>query len=241
MSPVRGLITQSNYIPWKGYFDAINLVDRVILLDDVQYTRRDWRNRNRIKTPQGLRWLTIPIEVRGKFRQTIVEARVSDPRWNVRHWETLCHAYRRAPYFDYWHDFLASLYAEEPSPFLSRINERFIRAICQALGISTSLSRSSDYEVREGANERIISLCRQAGITDYYTGPAARSYLDEALFSEHGITVHWLDFSGYPEYPQLHGPFEHSVTILDLLVHTGPEATSYMKSFSRPGSLDAAS
>ncbi len=228
----RGLITQSNYIPWKGYFDAIHMVDHLILLDDVQYTRRDWRNRNRIKTPQGVRWLTIPIDCRGKRAQTIAEARVADPTWHVRHWKTLHHAYRRAPYFEWCARFLEPLYAEQPSPFLTEINERFIRAICKELGIETPISRSSDYELQEGANERLVSICLQAGITDYYTGPAARAYLDERLFEENGIRVHWLDFSGYPQYPQLYGPFEHAVSIVDLLFNTGPHAHRYMKSFS---------
>src|ERR1041384_7029573 len=92
-------IVQSNYIPWKGYFDMIRGVDEFVLYDDVQYTRRDWRNRNRIKTAQGTQWLTIPVEVKGKYLQAIKETKISDPSWGRTHWRTLCHSYNRAPHF----------------------------------------------------------------------------------------------------------------------------------------------
>src|SRR5208283_1807000 len=87
---------QSNYIPWKGYFDIINRVDEFMLYDDAQYTRRDWRNRNKIKTPRGLRWLTIPVRVKGKFHQKICETEISDPGWAAGHWQTLRQNYARA-------------------------------------------------------------------------------------------------------------------------------------------------
>src|SRR5437868_3785271 len=93
-------IVQSNYIPWKGYFDMIRAVDEFILYDDVQYTRRDWRNRNRIKTPQGLQWLTIPVDVKGKYSQPICETRVADPRWAERHWKSIVHNYGRTDHIE---------------------------------------------------------------------------------------------------------------------------------------------
>src|SRR5438046_4323553 len=94
----KAAIVQSNYIPWKGYFDLIRRVDEFILYDDVQYTRRDWRNRNLIKTPQGLRWLTIPVEVKGKYYQSIRDTKIADPVWAASHWQTIVHNYGRAPH-----------------------------------------------------------------------------------------------------------------------------------------------
>jgi len=91
---------QSSYIPWKGYFDAINVVDEFILLDEVQFTKRDWRNRNKIKTSQGIQWLTIPVAVKGRYLQRIDETRIADSGWAQRHWSTLTHTYRRAAAFD---------------------------------------------------------------------------------------------------------------------------------------------
>ncbi len=222
-------IIQSNYIPWKGYFDALALADTVILYDDAQYTRRDWRNRNRIKTPHGLRWLTIPVMVKGKYHQRIREVRVADPDWPRRHWDVLRTHYRRAPAFAEVKDFLEPLYRNTRARFLSDINYRFLTAINAFLGIRTPLRFSMEFSIHGGPNDRLIQLCHAVGANHYYTGPAARAYLDEARFRTEGIAVHYLDYSGYPTYPQLYGPFEHRVSVVDLLFHTGRRAPHFMK------------
>ncbi len=224
-------ITQSNYIPWKGYFDCINLVDDLVLYDEVQYTRRDWRNRNQIKTPEGLKWLSIPIQVKGRYRQSIREARVSDPTWSARHWETLRHAYARTPGFQRYGELFGDLYRDIASDSLSEINERFIRTVCEILGIRTRIHRASRFTLPRDRSRRLVSICEQLGATDYYTGPSAAAYLDESPFERAGIEVHYLDYTGYRFYPQHHGPFEHAVSILDLLFNVGPDAPNYMKTF----------
>ncbi|RME61231.1 hypothetical protein D6779_00440 [Candidatus Parcubacteria bacterium] len=223
-------IVQSNYIPWKGYFDLIGLVDEFILFDDMQYTRRDWRNRNRIKTPQGVQWLVIPVRSKGNYHAPICEIEVSDPFWAVRHWKTIRFNYGRAPYFHQFESFFEELYLECEERYLSRINYRFLKAICDLLDIRTKLSWSMDYTLIEGRTERIVDLCYQAGATRYLTGPSARSYLNEQLFDEAGIELVYMDYSGYPEYPQLYPPFEHAVSVIDLIFNTGPKARKYMKS-----------
>lgn len=225
-------IVQSSYIPWKGYFDLLNQADEAVLLDDVQYTRRDWRNRNRIKTAQGPIWLTIPVEVKGRYHQTIRETRIADGRWARRHLDSLRHSYARAPFFDDYAPVLEAAYGRaEAEVALSEVNTTFIRTVCDLLGIETRLSSSSDYRLADGATERLVSICLQAGATRYLSGPSARSYLDEAAFAREGVEVAYVDYSGYPEYAQLHPPFVHEVSILDLLVHTGPAARQHMKSF----------
>jgi hypothetical protein len=226
----RLAITQSNYIPWKGYFDLINSVDEMILFDDAQYTRRDWRNRNLIKTAQGLLWLTIPIEVKGKYTQTIREARMSSSVWQAEHWKSLTQAYGKAPYFKRYQDCLEELYHGSLSSYLSEINHTFLSTLCALLNIHTPLTWSSDYDLVPGKTERLVSLCQQAGATEYVSGPAAKNYLEETLFAEAGIRVRWMDYSAYPEYHQLFPPFEHAVSVLDLLFNEGPNAWRYMKS-----------
>ena len=225
----RIAIVQSNYIPWKGYFDLIGLCDEFILYDDVQYTRRDWRNRNRIKTPTGLQWLTIPVEVTGKYHQRIRDTRISDPDWGRKHWTTLTHNYAKAPFFSHYRDVFEPLYRSTREPFLSAVNQQFITTIAGILGVETLLSWSSDYPHVDGRSERLVQLCVASGASVYLSGPAAKGYLDDALFAEAGIGVEWMDYSGYPEYPQLFGEFQHGVTILDLLFNTGPDAGRYMK------------
>jgi hypothetical protein len=228
----RVAIVQSCYIPWKGYFDLINMVDEFILFDDRQYTRRDWRNRNRIKTPQGTQWLTIPVEVKGRYEQRIDETRVSDPAWAATHWKTLTHSYASAPHFDDYRGTVEALYDDASDPRLSIVNRMFLEAISGLLGIETTLSWSTDYEAEGAKTERLVGLCRAAGATSYLSGPSAREYMDESLFDEAGIELEYMDYSGYPEYDQPHPPFEHAVTILDLLFSVGEEAPRYMKSFA---------
>jgi hypothetical protein len=225
----RVAIVQSSYIPWKGYFDLINLVDEFILYDDVQYTRQDWRNRNRIKTPRGSQWLTIPV--RGRFGQRIDETQISDSSWCARHWKSLTQNYRTAAHFDDYSDCFERLYRDVQDPRLSVINRTFLEAICSSLEITTRLSWSSDYDAEGAKTERLIGLCQATGATSYLSGPSAREYIEEDLFEDAGIALEYMDYAGYAEYPQLHGPFDHAVTVLDLLFNTGPDATRFMKSF----------
>ena len=229
----RVAIIQSNYIPWKGYFDIINGVDEFILYDDRQYTRRDWRNRNLIKTERGLRWLTIPVQVKGRFTQRIDETVVDDPAWASRHWKTIEQAYARAAHFDEYGGAVEAMYAEVAAcTLLSDVNRRLLQGICALLGIETRLSSSTDYQASGDRTERLASLCRAAGASEYLSGPSARAYIDESCFADADVRLEYADYLGYPEYPQLFGKFEHGVTILDLIFNAGRAAPTYMKSFA---------
>jgi len=227
----RIAISQSNYIPWKGYFDSINAVDVFVLYDDMQYTRRDWRNRNKIKTKDGAKWLTVPVEVKGKYFQKINETKISDAGWGQDHWNSILHSYSKAPFFKEYKDIFETIYLGDKEEYLSKINYKFIKAVCDILGITTTILWSDQFQLLEERNERLIGICKELNGTDYYSGPAAKFYMDESLFEKNGIKVHWYDYSGYPVYNQLHGEFDHAVTILDLIFNEGPEATKFMKSF----------
>jgi hypothetical protein len=227
----RVAILQSNYIPWKGYFDLINSVDEFILFDDMQYTRRDWRNRNKIKTSAGLIWLTIPVEVKGKYYQKIKETVVSEQDWGITHWRTITGSYSKARYFGDYKSVLEAVYLNPTSTYLSAINHQFITTICLILGITTKLSWSMDYRLVDGKTERLVDLCQQAGADEYISGPAARDYMDEQLFEQAGVKLTYMDYTGYLPYQQLFPPFEHGVSIIDLIFNEGPNARSYMKSF----------
>jgi hypothetical protein len=228
-------IVQSCYIPWKGYFDLINSADAFILYDDRQYTRRDWRNRNRIKTRQGTQWLTIPVQVRGRYHQRIDETVVRDHGWAKQHWATLRHSYVSAPHFESYAQMLEQVYRElADEPRLSLINRRLVEIVCDVLSIRTPISWSTDYAAEGGRTERLVALCRAAGATTYLSGPTARAYLDESLFRAAGIELEYMNYGGYREYPQVHPPFDHHVTVLDLLFNVGPDAPRYLKSFADP-------
>lgn len=225
-------IVQSNYIPWKGYFDIINQVDEFVLFDDVQYTRRDWRNRNKIKTPSGPQWLTIPVVNKGKFLQKINETTIDGRDWTEKHWKSIQRNYSKAPYFNVFADRFEAVYLEcARHSHLSDVNHSLITFICRLLNINTRITWSMDYKVEGRKTERLISICKQIEGTEYLSGPAARTYLDEGAFRTAGIKLTFVDYAGYPEYPQLFPPFVHELSIVDLIFNAGTEAPKYMKSF----------
>lgn len=231
MNNKRIAILQSNYIPWKGYFDIIASVDEFIFYDEMQYTKNDWRNRNKIKTDKGLHWLSIPVETKGHISKNIkiIDAKIIDRKWAKSHWNTIKQFYKKTPYFKDYADIFENIYKEcEQEEYLCKVNYKFIYAINEILGIKTKISFDKDYGLIEGKTERLVDLVQKAGATSYLSGPAAKNYIDEKLFKNANIELEWMDYSNYPEYPQLYPPFEHSVSILDLIFNTGEKAINYI-------------
>ena len=224
-------IVQSNYIPWKGYFDLIAAVDEFILYDDMQFTKNDWRNRNKIKTPKGLAWLTVPVGQ--DISRRIRDVEIHTATWQAKHWKTIASNYGRATHFDSVAEEIKPLYVQQQHRRLSQLNRALIEAVCALLNITTKISNSWDYSLTEGKNERLVDLCKQMGASEYISGPAAKNYIDENAFAEQGIKVSWFDYSGYPEYAQLWGEFVHGVSILDLLFNCGKDAPKYMRYVAR--------
>lgn len=225
----RIAIVQSCYIPWKGYFDLIGKVDEFVIYDDVQFVKRHWHNRNKIKTPQKNLWLSVPVDTKGKFHQSIFETKIAEP-WAEKHWRTIEQNYKNAPHFDAYQIPLKELYEQaEAYEYLSEVNQLFLREICRFLDIDTKITFSSAYPSTGIKTERLLSICMAAGATDYLSGPAARVYFEEDLFNKNNIGVEWMDYAEYPEYCQLNPPFDHGVSILDLMFNCGPKSNEYMK------------
>lgn len=222
----RVAILQSNYIPWKGYFDIIHDVDEFIFLDDVQYTRQDWRNRNRIKTPDGLRWLTIPVGT--SIDRRLCDVELPPGVWAHEHWRRIVSSYEGSPHFEMYRADLEAIYLGSAWQFLSELNQHLICEIAHRLGITTRFRASHELAVEGRGQDRLLSILRQTGADVYVSGPAARSYIEPERFVAAGIELRWKNYDGYPEYAQLHPPFVHQVTVLDLLFHTGPEAPRYI-------------
>jgi len=223
-------IGQSNYIPWKGYFDLIAAVDEFILYDDMQYTRRDWRNRNKIKTPNGIKWLTVPVQAKGLYLQKIRDTEIAvESDWARLHWRTLVGSYGRATHFKSIAEFIEPLYLEQKFQLLSDLNRAFIEVICDYLGIRTRISSSWDYQLIGGKTARLVDLCVQAGASEYVSGPAAKDYVEESEFAARGIALRWFDYDHYHHYPQLWGEFTHGVSILDLLFCCGENSSQFLR------------
>lgn len=225
----RIAILQSNYIPWKGYFDLINSVDEFIVYDDAQYTKRDWRNRNLIKTKNGLQWLTVPVEVKHKYKQAIKDAKISDFNWSAKHLKNLRYNYSKAECYNEMIDWINEIFNQcAHEIFLSDINLILIRKLAEFLGIKTKISFSSDYIIEGNRTEKLLNMCIQAGADEYLSGPAAKSYMDLSVFEKERINVAWMNYSGYSEYIQSYPPFVHGVSIMDLILNNGHKSVNYL-------------
>ena len=220
-------ILQSNYIPWKGYFDIIRQADVFVIYDEVQYTKNDWRNRNLIKTPTGNKWITIPVSQKN-LSQKINETEVLLKNWNVKHWNTLVANYGKAPFFKEFGPIFKALYLEMDTTFLSEINLKFIKLINEILEIKTEIIDSTSLELKGDKNQRLIEAIEKLNGTHYISGPAAQSYMDMDAFAAKNITVEWMDYQNYPEYHQQHPPFSHGVSVLDLIFNEGANSKNFL-------------
>jgi hypothetical protein len=219
-------VIQSNYLPWKGYFDIIHDVDEFVFHDDLQYTKGDWRNRNLIKTPIGSAWLTVPVGT--DQHRLICEVPLKDPSWQPKHWRLLQQHYSAAPFFENYRKFFEEFYLNTRWDHLAVMNQHLIKRISQDfLGIRTQFSDSRDYKPEGSKQDRLLDLLKRAGATTYVSGPAAKDYIIPEQFETAGIKLLWKDYSDYPDYPQFHPPFTHNVTILDLLFQVGPNSPWY--------------
>ena len=223
-------ILQSNYIPWKGYFDVIAGADIFVFYDNCQYTKRDWRNRNRIKTSTGTEWLTVPVKSKGRKFQKINEAEVLHHSWVDKHLRSLENNYRKSEYFFQVMEWLYPLYCQfKEHKHLSVINKLFIKKVCGELSIEAEIIDSEDFCITGKKSDALLSILQQIDEVSYYlSGPSAMAYLDERLLERHGIRVEWMDYRDYPEYHQLYPPFVHEVTVLDLLFNEGPNSRNFL-------------
>ena len=217
---MRAVVLQSSYLPWKGYFDLVQSADVFVFYDEVQYTKNDWRNRNRICSKNGVQWLTIPVS-RDSVKLKISEVRLPDARWQRDHFKTLVQSYRPAPYFHQIEPLLHEFYLARTWTHLSHLNRHAIELIARLLDLTTCFLDSKDFRLEGDRVARLVNLLQQIGATEYLSGPSARAYLagHEGLFEQAGIRLLFKSYEGYPEYPQLHQPFEHAVSILDVLAN----------------------
>jgi hypothetical protein len=218
------VILQPSYIPWRGYFHLIQKADVFVFYDDVQYDKHGWRNRNRIKTPHGSRWLTVPVSDRANVSEhrLIKDIEIASPKWASDHWMTLRHTYGKAPFFKQHAEAVERSYAQ-PWRLLADMTVQTTIDIARMLGIThTRFVRSSALSASGTKTERLIHVLKAVGATHYISGPSARDYLDEAMLRDAGVSLEWMVYN-YPEYPQLYPPYDPQVTVLDLLFTVGGE------------------
>lgn len=218
---MRVAVLQSNYIPWRGYFDIIQRADLFIFYDDVKFTKNDWRNRNRIMSPNGPIWLTIPCPK--NYDVKINQVQPSSEDWQAKHWKTICQNYRKATFFRDFEDFFQNFYLGHSWSSLSRLNQHLITRIASDFfELDTHFEDSSTRNLQGTKSSRLLDLLEQVGASVYISGPSARNYIDEEQFRSRGIRIEWMDYGHYPEYRQLRSPFVGNLSVLDLLFNAGP-------------------
>lgn len=213
-------VLQSNYIPWKGNFDLIKMADQYIFYDEVQYTKNDWRNRNRIYSKNGLQWLTIPIP-KNAVNLKISEVVIEDKNWQQKHYKSICNAYQRAPCFYQIESLLKESYIGNQWKYLIDVNRYLMKKISEMIGIETCFSDSKDYVLEGNKVEKLLNLLKQVKANEYISGPSGKNYIDpfRHLFEENNIKLTYMDYSKYTPYTQLKQPFVHEVSIIDMMVN----------------------
>jgi hypothetical protein len=230
---LKVVILQPSYIPWRGFFDLIQTADLFIFYDDVQYDKRGWRNRNRIKTSTGPIWLSIPVFNRGAQTEHIPINQIKivwDRPWNQEHWNSIRLAYGKSPYFSQYAGLVEEFYNKKPEMLADFTIETTI-SLAHTIGIDhTRFMRSSEIAGVEGTKtDRLISILQKVGATHYFSGPSARDYIENEKFVAAGIKLDYMEYD-YPEYPQLHPPYDPQVSILDTLFMMGEDT---LKTFHR--------
>jgi hypothetical protein len=228
MGSMRVAVLQSAYVPWRGYFDIIASVDLFVIYDDVQYSKGTWRNRNQLKTSQGLRWLTVPVDA--SLGQAIDEVRIANPpkSWVDAHARQIAASLENAPHFDAALAIWQQATAAAPA-MLSALNLSLIQLVCKQLGIDTPIVDSRDYALEGKATERLLLLLEKLGATRYLSGPAGEVYLDKEKFRQRGIGLDYKSYV-YESYPQQFAGYEAAVSILDLIANCGKGATRLIRS-----------
>jgi len=211
-------IHQPAYIPWLGYFDKIAKSDIHIFFDDAQYSKNNLFNRNKIKTPKGEAWLTIPVKYKSDLPICRTEIDNSTD-WRQNHWKTIQMNYSKAPYFKQFSKIFEEIYSKDWK-YLSDINIEMNKKIAELSDIKTKFVSSSELEAEGTSNQKLINLCKAVKADTYLSGQGAKVYMDEKLFEENGISVEYQDFK-YPEYRQLWGDFIPNLSVLDYLFNHG--------------------
>ena len=217
------VVLQPSYLPWLGFFDQLNKADVFIYYDCVQYDKNGWRNRNKIKSATGAKWITVPVKNARRSKQALLNTEIAvEHRWEQKHIKMLKEAYSRSKYLD--------LYMPDLEKILLKKHERLVDLIYEInakvigwLGIETKVLRASEFPLEGDRSHRLLNLCHSVGASAYLSGSSARSYLETSIFEKTGVSVIWQDYL-HPVYNQLHGPFLSHLSIVDLLFNEGPDS-----------------
>lgn len=220
-------VHQPQYLPWLGYFDKIDCADVFVLLDNVQFKKNEWQNRNRIKTAQGPQWLTVPVLY--KFPQLICEVGINDrERWQHKQQQSLLSNYRKAPHWSLLEPFFTEIFART-WPTIAALNIYVVRELTALLGIATPIYIASELpSFPEDPDERLIAITKHFNGATYLAGSGGHDYMDLSKYREAGINVAFQEYR-HPVYLQLWGDFEPYMSVIDLIYNTGKESLDIIR------------
>jgi len=219
-------IHQPQYLPWLGYLDKIDKADVFVILDNVQYKKNEWQNRNRIKTAQGCQWITVPVLYR--FQEKINEVRINNrANWSRKHLQALITNYSKSTYFENYKSFFEDIFSRSWNRLVD-INIEIIKFLISALGLKTKLVIASDLKLREEPTERLIDICKTLNGNKYLAGKDGDKYMNLELFDKEGIEIIFQDFK-HPVYNQPFGDFKPYMSSIDLLFNCGDNSLEILR------------
>ena len=224
-------ISQSNYLPWKGYFDLIQSVDEFVFFDEVQFTRRDWRNRNVIRNLNKKNWITVPVKNKGNYKEIISNIEVYNNNWKNSHLDLIKQCYSKSEHFEEVYNFFSGCYSNLNTDKLSEINKSIIIKICNFLNFNTPFVDSKNIDKTKNkisASERLLEICISRKANIYVSGSAAKNYLDEKLFNKSGVEVNWFDYGNSKVYKQPFKDFYENLSIVDCLMNCGKDKDKFL-------------
>lgn len=223
-------ISQSNYIPWIGYFDLINYVDVFVFFDEVQFTRRDWRNRNRVMCDDKIKWLSIPLKNKGNYFKSIYEMEIKNQDWKEDHLNKIRSYYQNSKDFKKNFQIIEEIYYKIQSEKLSEINQTIIKEVCKKLGIETKFYNSNEFCNLNNETDpsfRLLNICKENKVDLYVSGPVAKNYLNERLFEKSNIKVEWFKYNETDQNNKIE--LSENLSIIHSLINYGLDKSKFLK------------
>ena len=216
---------QPNYLPYIGFFHKVMQCDVFVLADHVQYEKKGWQNRNKIRTKNGWTWLTVPVLTKNNFEQRINKVRINNAvNWQIRHWRSIYYSYKKAPFFNLYKDFFEELYTKRWERLVD-LNETIIMFLLQELNIKAEVIKSSNLNLRGKKTDLLIEMCKKLNADTYFSGVGGKAYIEERKFKEQNLNLLYQDFR-HPVYRQRHKPFIPYLSVIDLMFNRGSNHSS---------------
>lgn len=219
---MKAAVHQPQYFPYPGFFHKLAKADVYVIMDNVQYDRR-FTNRNKIITPNGWTWLTVPIKKDHKFMPNMYVEINNELPWRELHWKKIYQSYANAKYFSLYKDYLKSLF-DRKWEFLFDLDFVTIKKVIEWLGLKIEVMRESELKIQGKSTERLINACKAVGADTYISGTGGRDYIDEKLFEKHNIKFEYQKYSPIPYKQRLAKSFIPDLSIIDLLINAGPNS-----------------